>query len=88
MFHNKTRQTENVESIPQQLKEYFESQIKAPSESYFHETLEQHLSGLKPNETTFEEVRTLLLSSELQSGCAWCCWWGYPCHASINLQRC
>ena len=63
MFHNKTRQTENIESIPQQLKEYFESQIVAPSKSYFHETLEQHLSGLKPNASTFEEVWTLLLFS-------------------------
>ena len=66
VFHNKTRQTENIESIPQQLKEYFESQIVAPSESYFHETLEQHLSGLKPNASTFEEVRALLLSSDCE----------------------
>ena len=61
LYHNKTRQTESVESIPQQLKEYFESQIVAPSKDYFHETLEQHLSGLKPNASTFEEVGAQLL---------------------------
>ena len=48
-FHNKTRLEENIASIPGQLQEYFDSEILAPTVSYFNETLAQHLSGLKPN---------------------------------------
>jgi hypothetical protein len=52
-FHNKTRLEEHIGSAPEQLHEFFDSEILAPTASYFNETLAQHLSGLKPN---FSEV--------------------------------
>ena len=67
MFHNKTRLEENVASVPEQLHEYFDSEILAPTVAYFNETLAQHFSGLKPN---ISEVLPSLISQaqNMQAG--------------------
>ena len=59
-YHNKSHKEEEVaEGVPQQLLEWFDQQVAEPSASYFHETLEQHFAGLKPNASTIDEVTPL-----------------------------
>ena len=54
VFNNKTKQEENLASIPEQLENYIQTQIVEPTRAYYGESLEQHLSGLTPN---ISEVR-------------------------------
>ena len=49
----------------QQLQQYAQQQITQPTEAYLHETLQQHLQGLKPN---LSEV--LLCMLQPLSGCS------------------
>ena len=49
IFYNKTKQAENIASVPAQLNDYLQNQIVAPTAAYFSETLAQHFSGLTPN---------------------------------------
>ena len=55
-YHNKVHKEENLDTVPQQLLDWFDQQIVEPSASYLHETFEQHLSGLKPNASNIAEV--------------------------------
>ena len=55
-YHNKTQKEEGIDTVPQQLLDWLDQQILEPSASYFHETFEQHLSGLKPNASSIDEV--------------------------------
>ena len=54
VFHNQTKQEENLASIPEQLQNYVQTQIVEPAQAYYGESLQQHLSGLTPN---ISEVR-------------------------------
>ncbi len=49
VFHNQTKQEENLASIPEQLQNYVRTQIVEPAQAYYGESLQQHLSGLTPN---------------------------------------
>ena len=55
-YNNKVHKEEGADTVPQQLLEWLDQQILEPSASYFHETFEQHLSGLKPNASNIAEV--------------------------------
>lgn len=46
----------------QQLQQYAQQQITQPTEAYLHETLAQHLQGLKPN---ISEVRILHVAASI-----------------------
>ena len=74
-YHNKSRKEEGINTVPQQLLEWFDQQIVEPSASYFHETFEQHLSGLKPNASSIDEVppseSNLFASFPIISRIAW-----------------
>ena len=44
----------------QQLDQYAEDQIVSPAQSYFNETLKEHLQGLAPNLTAVRSHRSLV----------------------------
>lgn len=44
----------------QQLDQYAEDQIVSPAQSYFNETLKEHLQGLAPNLTAVHSHRSLV----------------------------
>ena len=58
VFHNQTKQEENLASIPEQLQNYVQTQIVEPAQAYYGESLQQHLSGLTPN---ISEVHSTVL---------------------------
>ena len=73
-YLNETRKVKGTGTIPQQLVDWFEEQVKGPSAAFFHETIQQHLSGLIPNATTFNEV--ILIQEQLD------------CLSPHHLQNC